>query len=160
MHFLDADRLVKVNFLSRPLANLAKSLRDLGQGGRPPLFFNRPKKGPGRPKDVSFEVVRGTVAAIVAKLIEWGEPREDAGAFAAELLSRLSVKSPSGKPIQSKQILRWRDEMGGTTAALAENAYKVGIASYSKAPPELVADPKMRRDFASDVLAAVWSMGF
>jgi hypothetical protein len=105
MDFLDEDKLVEVNFLSRPLATLAKALRDLGQGGRPPLFFNRPKKGPGRPKDASFEVVRWIVAAIVAKLIEWGERREAAGAFVAAELRTLGVVSPTGKPIQAKQVL-------------------------------------------------------
>src|ERR1035441_9272103 len=35
MDFLDEDKLVEVNFLSRPLATLAKTLRDLRQGGKP-----------------------------------------------------------------------------------------------------------------------------
>jgi hypothetical protein len=160
MHFLDEDPLAASNFLTRPLAILAKALRDLGQGGKPSLFFNRPKKGPGRPKDASFEVVRGTAAAIAAKLIEWGEQREDAGAFVAAELRRLGITPPSGKPIQGKQVLRWRDEMGGSTAMLAESAYKDGIASYVRVPSELTADPKKRRDFARDALGAIWSMGF
>lgn len=160
VHFLDEDELATVNFLSRPLESLARTLRDLGQGGKPALLFNRPKKGPGRPKDASFEVVRGTVAAIVAKLIEWGERREAVGAFVAAELRTLGVTSPTGKSIQAKQVLRWRDEMGGSTAVLAENTYRDGMARYAKVPSELTADPKMRREFARDALAAVWSMGF
>jgi len=160
MHFLDADPLVESNVLTRPLATLAKSLRDLGQGAKPRLFYARRKGGPGRPKDISFEVVRGTVAAIVAKLIEWGETRDTAGKLVADHLQKLHVLSASGKAIQARQVLRWRDEMGGSTAELAESAYKDGIARYSEVPVEITADTRERRRFARNALTATWSMGF
>jgi hypothetical protein len=50
--------------------------------------------------------------------------------------------------------------MGGSTAMLAEKAYRDGMARYAKVPSEVTADPKMRCDFARDALGAIWSMGF
>src|SRR5580704_2467500 len=58
LHFLDADVAIAGSGLTRPLGTLAASLRDLGQGARPPLFFDRPKREVGRPKDISFEAAR------------------------------------------------------------------------------------------------------
>ena len=65
-YFLDADDIIRGTGLTRPLGVLATSLRDLGQGARPRLFFGRPKKKGGRPKDVSFEAARGAIAAALS----------------------------------------------------------------------------------------------
>jgi hypothetical protein len=159
-HFLDADRTVRDHFLTRPLGTLAKSLRDLGQGARPALFFDRPKKGPGRPKDVSFEAARGAIAAAVATLIEWGEGRNAAGKFVAEQLQEIGLKLPTGGTVQTKHVLRWRDDIGATASTLAENTYRDAKAKYARVPPEIAADPKKRRVFVLGALAAIWSMGF
>ena len=113
VRFLDADLVVLGTGHTRPLGVLAAALRDLGQGARPALFFNRRKKGPGRPKDVSFEAARGAIAGAVAALINWGEKRSDAGRFVATWLKNFGLRLPNGNLIGAKQVLRWRDEIGG-----------------------------------------------
>ena len=158
--FLDADIEVLGAGLTRPLGVLAAALRDLGQGARPPLFFDRPKKGPGRPRDLSFEAARGAVAAAVAALIDWGEKREEAGKFLATWLEDLELKLPNGNPIGAKQVLRWRDEIGGSAAKLAEQTFRSVAAKYAAVPPEISNDPKRRRAVVVGALIAIRSEGF
>ena len=160
LHFLDADIIIQGCGLTRPLGVLAAALRDLGQGARPALFFDRPRRGPGRPKDVSFEAARGAIAAAVSVLIEAGEARDTAGQFVADQLRKGKVKRPGGKTILARQVLRWRDEIGSTASDLAGRTFRDARAKYATIPSELMADERKRRDVVRGALIAVKSMGF
>jgi hypothetical protein len=159
-HFLDDDIYVRGASLTRPLGILATALRDLGQGARPRLFFNRPKKKGGRPKGVSFEAARGSIAAAVAVLIEGGESRAEAAKFVADQVRKARLTLPNGTPILPAQVLRWRDEMGSTALDLAESTYRDVCAKYAKAPPGTMADNVRRRMLVEGSLSAIRSMGF
>jgi hypothetical protein len=158
--FLDADVVIRDTGLTRPLGILATALRDLGQGARPRLFFNRPKKGPGRPKDMSFEAARGAIAAAVSVLMDGGESRAAAGEFVADQLRAAKLKMPNGKPILKQQVLRWRDEIGSIASALAESTYRDLRSKYASAPPEALADRTRRRLLVQGSLMGVRSKGF
>jgi hypothetical protein len=160
VHFLDADLVVLVTGHTRPLGALAAALRDLAQGARPALFFKRRKKGPGRPKDLSFEAARGAIAGAVAALINWGEKRPDAGRFVAARLKVLGLRLPNGDLIGAKQVLRWRDEIGAGASNLAEQTFKTVAAKYAVVPPEVASDGKRRRAVVVGALIAVRSEGF
>jgi hypothetical protein len=160
LRFIDADLIVRDVALTRPFGVLARSLRDLGQGARPPLFFERPSMGPGRPKDTSFASARGAIAAAVAYLIDDGESRNDAAKFVVTELQRALVQAPGGKPIKANQVLRWRDVIGATASTLAEQSYRVMQAKYAGVPPELVATAAGRRGIVQGSMSAIWSMGF
>jgi hypothetical protein len=159
-HFLDDDIAIRGAGLTRPLGILATALRDLGQGARPRLFFGRPKKKGGRPKDVSFEAARGSIAAAVAVLIEGGESRAEAGKYVADQVRQARLTMPNGKPIMPEQVLRWRDEIGGTASELAESTYRDVCAKYAKASPDAMADKARRRLLVQGSLMGIWSMGF
>jgi hypothetical protein len=159
MHFLDADLAIRGSGVTRHLGILASSLRDLGQGARPSLFFDRPKKKAGRPKDISFEAARGAIAAAVGMLVDWGETRDEAGKFVAEHVRRAGLKAPGGKAIQTRQVLRWRDEIGSTASALAESTFKDIRAKYAAVPAEVAADDKRRRDVVEGAILGIRSMG-
>ena len=159
-HFLDADPIIRCTGITRPFGLLAASLRDLDHGARPRLFFDRPKRGPGRPKDVSFEAARGAIAAAVSALIEWGEPRGVAGQFVADEARKARLTTPKGERISAKHVLRWRDEMGGSASALAESTYKDICAKYRKVPTALVEDQRARRNVVLGALQGVWAGGF
>lgn len=159
IHFLDADLAIRGSGITRHLGVLAAALRDLGQGARPPLFFDRPKQGPGRPKDISFEAARGAIAAAVGMLVDWNEPRDEAGQFVAEQVRQAGLKAPRGKAIQTRQVLRWRDEIGGGASALAESTYKDIRTKYASVPPEVAADPKRRREIVAGAIRGIRSMG-
>ena len=159
-HFLDADDVIRGTGLTRPLGVLATSLRDLGQGARPRLFFGRPKKKGGRPKDVSFEAARGAIAAALAGLVEGGELRSEASKFVTDTMEDAGIKMPNGKPVSTQQVLRWRDEIGSRASHLAENTYRDARAKYAKVPPEVMADEQCRKAILQGSLLAVWSKGF
>src|SRR4029077_21020753 len=146
VHFLDADLVVLGTGHTRPLAVLAAALRDLRQGARPALFFKQRKKGPGRPKDVSFEFARGAIAGAVAALINWCEKRPVAGRFVATCLKDLGLRLPNGNLIGAKQVLRWRDEIGAGASNLAEQTFRTVAAKYAVVQPEVASDGKRRRD--------------
>jgi hypothetical protein len=158
--FLDQDVIVRGVGLTRPFGILAAALRDLDQGARPQLFFDRPKKGPGRPKDISFEVARGAIAAAVAMLMEAGESRHEAGRFVANQVRRAGLRSPEGKPILGKHVIRWRYEMGGAASPLAESTFRDILAKYSVVPPEVIAVKARRRALVEGALMGLWSAGF
>jgi len=158
LHFLDDDLDVRAAALTRPLGTLAAAIRDVLMGARPPLFFDRPKE-PGRPTGTSFEAVRGTIAAAVDALIVWGEPPSAAGKFVADELKHAGVKAPRGAAITSKQVLRWRHEVGGASPALTESTYKDVRAKYDSVPAFLVATTEARRNLVRGAIHGIWSMG-
>jgi hypothetical protein len=160
LQFLDDDPLIAGAGLTRPLGMLAAALMDLGQGARPPLFFNRPKKKAGRPTDVSFEAMRGVVAAAVGLLIENGESRQSAARVVADELGLAGIKAPGGKSIQPVQILRWRDEIGSRASKLAESTYKDVLTKYATVARSLRKDAKALRGIVSSIISGARSMGF
>jgi hypothetical protein len=139
---------------------LGLTLRDLDQGAKPPLFFDRNKAEAGRPKDISFEVARGAIAAAVSAMIGWGESRKESGAFVAEQVGRAGIKAPKDKLILARQVLRWRDEMGSTAPDLAFSTYKDTLAKYAAVPAEVAVDPARRRDVVEGAILGVRAMGF
>jgi hypothetical protein len=160
LHFLDGDLIVRGTGLTRPLGILANALRDLLMGARPDLFFARPKGRSGRPKNISFEVARGTAAAALHALISWGESRHSAAKFVADELRRAGIKAPGGKTIMPAQILRWRDEIGGRASELTETTFKDVGLKYGFVPREAVADARRRRDIVKGSILAIRSKGF
>lgn len=160
VRFLDDDEIIQGTGLTRPLGVLAASLRDLDRGARPRLFFDRPKKGPGRPKDTSFEAARGAIAAAASALIEWGEPRAVAGRFVAGESQNAQLTMPNGRPISAQHVLRWRDEMGGSASALAQSTYNDIIAKYRNVPCELIRDQRGRRNVVVGALLGLRAEGF
>jgi hypothetical protein len=160
MGFLDADLSIRGSGLTRPLGVLAAALRDLKLGASPALFFNRPKKGGGRPKGVSIEAAHGAAAAALSVLIQAGESRDSASQFVAEKLAAVGVKSVRGKPISARQVLRWREEIGGRASQLAESTYNDILKKYATVPREVLADQKRRRDLVEGAIMGIRSMGF
>jgi hypothetical protein len=160
LHFLDDDLVIRATGLTRPLGRLAAALRDVGQGAQPAMFFERPNKGVGRPKDISFEVARGTIAAAVAVLVDNGASRMEAASFVAAELRKTDCKLPNGNPISSKQVLRWRDEMGGSAPALAEATYKDVLSKYARASTVAPLSPRRLRDIVRGSLQALVYSGF
>jgi hypothetical protein len=160
LHFLDSDKIVRDNFLTRPIGALVEALRDLGEGAKPPLFFRRPKRRRGRPTGRAFDVARGAIAAAVGWLIEWGEGRQAAAKLVADELHEIGMKLPSGKAIGPKQVLRWRDETGATASTVAQKSFQDARAKYADVRPEIAGDPKMRRVVVAGALLAIWSLGF
>jgi hypothetical protein len=160
LQFLDTDPVIRGAGLTRPLGTLAAALRDVGEGANPRLFFARPKRGRGRPKKTSFEAARGTIAAAVSVLLDWKESRDAAAKFVAERLGEIGLKMPNGTSILRRQVLRWRDEMGGMASELAESRYKEVRAKFEAVPTEVMSDKKLRRQLVKSVLWGTWSMGF
>lgn len=134
IRFLEGDLTIKGTGIVRPLGRLAIALRDLGRGARPPLFFDRPDRNVGRPKDITIEAARGHIAAAASFLIEQGEAAAAAADFIAATLRELHINYRNGKPISARQILRWRHETGGPSPERAERTYKDVLAKYAAAP--------------------------
>lgn len=157
--FLDADPLVANREITRPLNLLIGAVRDLALGAKPALFFNRKKKGAGRPTGVSFDLAKGAAAAVLDVLIECNESRDEAAKFVARELGLLGSKSPTGNAVQPAQLLRWRDEIYGRAPALANKQFKELRAGYTHL--FLPSDTReTRHALARECLRAVRSMGF
>ena len=59
-----------------------------------------------------------------------------------------------------KQVLRWRDEIGGTASALAESTFRDVCAKYAKVSRDAISDKARRRALVQGSLLGIWSMGF
>ena len=160
VRFIDADLAIRGTGLTRSLSILAGALQDLRQGARPRLFFERPRKGPGRPTNLIFEGARGAIAAAVAVLIKEGESRADAGKFVADQSGKTGVRLPDGNTISSKQVLGWYDDIDDRAQGLAEDIYRNIISKYQAAPREALAGPARRRALVAGFLLATWARGF
>ena len=145
--FLDADFDVKAAALTQPLNTLAVAIRDLLEGAQPTLLFDRPRRR-GRPTGGTFQVVRGVIAALADLLITYGEPSDLAGRCVADELRRAGVAGPKGT-ITSRQVLRWRHDIGGASPALTETTYKSIRAKFDSIPPPHLADRKSCRQFCT-----------
>jgi hypothetical protein len=102
---------------------------------------------------------RGAIAVAVDFLIAGGETREAAARFVASELRNAGIRESRGD-ITPRQILRWRDDMGGAAPELAERTYKQGRDRLAKVPPEAIATPKDRRTFVHDMILAIQAAGF
>ena len=156
--FLEADDAVARSGLTRPLRKLLAALRDRMQGATSPLLFSRPRKR-GRPKDVSFMGAHGVIAVAVDVLIEGGETKQAAARFVAAELRSAEIR-PGGETITAREVLQWRDEIGGGAPELAERTYKDMRTRVAKLPPEAVATTTDRRALVRGIILAIRSQGF
>jgi hypothetical protein len=165
VNFLDANPAVFSAGLTRPLRLLLRALRDLELGARPALFFQRAKKGPGRPGTESFNTVRGVAAALVSALMEAGQKRAEAAALVAKELRRLDIRMPSGKApggneIAAKHILRWRDEIGARASKLTSDMSDSVLTHYTGLLDRYRHDPDSPTELVRTALSAVRAEGF
>ena len=132
-------------------------MQDVIRGANPSLFSKQHAGKPGAPTSTSFDSVCGVCAAAVSILIHGGDSRRAAAAFVADELRRLEVHGPNRQPIEARQILHWRNEVGGRASTLTTDIYhsvvaKVDFASLDSADK--------RRNQVTEILAGVMTAGF
>jgi hypothetical protein len=108
--FLNADKTVLVAGITNPLSVIVNALHDYRHGGRPPLFFERPRSS-GRPTDQAFDGVKAAAAMGVEVLLPLKVTREQAGKYVATEARKLGLRRPDGTAISGRMVLRWRDEI-------------------------------------------------
>jgi hypothetical protein len=123
IQYLNSNRLVGGLGLTRPLAQLAVALHDVGRGAKPALIFGRaPKVGRGVPTLTSKAGLRAQVNLMFDYVANGGLVREEAAKELAGTLKRTGIKE-NGKAITPKRILRWRQEIGGKSLSGSDRVY-------------------------------------
>jgi hypothetical protein len=134
IQFLDADEAVVDSGITNPLSVIANALHDYRRGGRPPIFFDRPKAA-GRPTDQMFDAVKAAAAMGVEVLLPLKVTRDQAGKYVAAEARRLGFRRPDGKDITGRTVLGWRDEIETSKSEIGAEVFKeLKAAKATKAP--------------------------
>jgi hypothetical protein len=150
----------------RPLKRLCYALRDLAEGSKPPMLFNRTRRD-GAPAGTSDDILRGSVAVALEILVRAGEEPGPASRFLARVMDSHRVRMRGGTPVRAKQIERWRKEMGSSASPIMPMLFKEVLAKLEKLGriPEKGAKPTERqvkeaRKYAANSIEGLWLSGF
>jgi hypothetical protein len=157
IEFLHADPTVMNAGIANPLSVILNALHDCRRGGRPPLFFNRPKS-PGRPTHQSFDAVKGAAAMGVEVLLAVKVKREEAGRFVAREAKKLRLRRPDGKEISGRAVLGWHERIETSESEIGSEVFKQIKAQVATSKP--VTQLKSAQALARQFLVQAQNAGF
>ena len=141
--------------LTRSIHCVMRAMRDTQKGGRPPLFFDRPRKA-GRPSEQSDEAIHGAAGAYLQLLMDCGISLTEASETVARLLNSRHVLP---KIVKAATVKRWRNEMGGEPGRLSNKMYR-DILEKSREPGSKVRSRGEMLAYVEGSLRAIKATGF
>ena len=107
--------------LFRPILDLQAALRNLDEGGVPPMLKPVRRTGPA-PSTDTHAALWGYTAGTVQRLVQSNISPHDARKRAAELLVKLGVQARGNKPITERTVRTWCEKV-------AEDVGRRGVAA-------------------------------
>lgn len=157
VEFLHADQAVKDAGITNPLALVLNALHDRRHGGKPPLFFDRPRSH-GRPTGQAFDAIKAAAAMGVEILVIFRITREKAGQYVAEQARGLGFRRPDGRAITGRTVLGWRDEIETAKSEIGAEVFRQ--LKLRRAAAASIADKKQAEAIARQYLVEARLGGF
>jgi hypothetical protein len=128
--YLQADRMSIALGSTRVVTLLVKTLHDRSQGAKLPGWFVKAKPKGGAPTHREEAVLRAEIVLQLQLLTESGMEPDEASRWLASELAKAGIRqkrtsrNPDGK-IKSRQIDRWKTELGAKSMTGSDTAYRV-----------------------------------
>lgn len=145
--FLDANEMVFVSGITRPLGSLASAIQDLKAGGKPDLFQIEEPLTKGRPMAPSADVLKAVAAACLEFLCKRSsESLEKSAKFIREELNKLGITVYGrNRAITSATVRGWRAEMKGRNSAFANRVFKITLCKLKEVASDPITPTSARR---------------
>jgi hypothetical protein len=142
MRYLWSDPEVVAGNLTRSLAVLRAAAYDASQGATVSMLEHSPTR-PGKPTEMTREVVQGTMAWALEMIVATKVGKERAVAWVASSARHLGVLNEEGSPIAGRQIESWRSEINRRKApALACEVFE----KLRRMPPNVEMMRRLREE--------------